>query len=318
MSKIQKIVPCLWFDRNCEEAMNFYVSIFSNFTWKKGKSKIISIQRYEKGMETPGIESSYGLVLTGIFELEGFRIMALDGGPIYKINPSISFMLNFDPSENSSAKESLKFLWDKLSDGSKILMPLQKYPFSEYYGWVQDKFGVTWQLILTDPKGEKRPFIIPSLMFTGDNSGNAQKTVDYYLSVFKNSKMGIISRYGKEQGSDLEGKVAFCDFMIENQWFAAMDSGKMHDFTFNEAVSLTVDCKDQHEIDLLWTNLSNVPESEQCGWLKDKFGISWQIVPTRLGELLSDPDTKKAHRVLNAMLNMKKIIISDLEKAYRD
>ena len=148
---IQKIVPSLWFDKQCEEAMNFYVSAFSGLSGEKKESKIISVQRYEKGMETPGIEEMVGKVLTGIFELEGYRFMALDGGPIFKFNPSVSFILNFDPSLNKNARKNLDTLWKKFSPGGKVLMELQKYPFSEHYGWIQDKYGVSWQLFLSDP-----------------------------------------------------------------------------------------------------------------------------------------------------------------------
>src|SRR4030042_4788969 len=117
----QKIMPSLWTDKNCEEAMNFYISVFSNSPDKKKESKIISIKRYEKGMETPGIEQMEGKVLTGIFELEGYRFMALDGGPIFKSNPSISFILNFDPSRDKNASETIEYFWKKLSDGGRVL-----------------------------------------------------------------------------------------------------------------------------------------------------------------------------------------------------
>lgn len=312
----QKIVPCLWFDKECEEAMNFYVSAFSRLSGGNKESAIVSVQRYEEGMETPGIENMVGKVLTGIFELEGYRFMALDGGPFFKLNPSVSFILNFDPSREKNAGKNLDSLWEKLSRDGKVLMDLQKYPFSKHYGWVQDRYGVSWQLMLTDPDGDPRPFIIPSLMFTGDVAGKAKEAVDYYLSVFKNSERGSLVHYSAGMEPDKEGTVMFSDFMLENQWFAAMDSAQTHGFSFNESLSLMVNCKDQEEVDLLWGKLSHVPESEQCGWLKDKFGVSWQIVPEKMGELLSDTDKEKVHRVLNRMLQMKKIDIRELEEAF--
>jgi predicted 3-demethylubiquinone-9 3-methyltransferase (glyoxalase superfamily) len=266
-------------------------------------------------METPGIEAMVGKILTGIFELEGYQFMALDGGPVFKINPSISFMLNFDPLIVDDAKQSLDKLWGNLSEGGTVRMPLQKYDFSEHYGWIEDRFGVNWQLILTDPEGEPRPFIIPSLMFVGDVAGKAEEAAKYYRYVFDNSKEGNISRYPEGMEPDKAGTIMFSDFLLENQWFVAMDSAQSHDFAFNEAVSLLVNCEDQEEVDRLWEALSAVPESEVCGWLKDQFGVSWQIVPDRLGELLSDPDKEKANRVMNSMLRMKKIVIADLEEA---
>ena len=110
----------------------------------------------------------------------------------------------------------------------------------------------------------------------------------------------------------------FSDFRIESQWFAAMDSAYKHGFAFNEAISFLVNCANQKELDRLWEKLSFSPEHEQCGWLKDRYGVSWQIVPERLGKLLSDPDEEKVLKVANAMLKMKKLVIADLEAAYRE
>jgi len=166
---MQKITPSLWFDKNCEEAINYYVTVFNGAPHKKAESKILSIMRYEKAMEAPGTDGMIGKVITAIFELEGQRFMALDGGPIFK---------------------------------------------------------------------------------------------------------------------------------------------------FNESVSFLVDCQDQEEVDYFWGKLSAVPESEQCGWVKDKFGLSWQIIPKQLGELIGDKNKKKSQAAINAMLKMKKIVIADLQKAF--
>lgn len=310
----QKIIPCLWFDNETEEAFSFYVSAFSKISGD-GITGTISLQRYEEGMETPGIENMLGKVLTGIFDLKGYRFMALDGGPMFRINPSVSFMLNFDPSQIKNAEDELRFLWTKFSDGGKVMMELKEYPFSNLYGWIQDKYGVSWQLFLTNPEGDPRPFIIPSLLFSGNMNGKAEEAVNFYTTVFKNSHKGTMEYYPAGMAADKEGNVMYCDFVLENQWFAAMDSG-LSDFPFNEAISFVVNCDGQSEVDLYWEKLSHVPESEVCGWLKDKYGFSWQIVPEKMNELLSDPDKEKVHRVLNRMLQMKKIEISELENAY--
>jgi predicted 3-demethylubiquinone-9 3-methyltransferase (glyoxalase superfamily) len=166
---MQKIVPSLWFDKETEEAINLYIDVFNGSPHKSGTSKIVSITRYEKGMEVPGGDEMEGKIITAIFELNGQRFMALDGGPIFK---------------------------------------------------------------------------------------------------------------------------------------------------FTEAISLYVECEDQQEVDYFWGKLSAVPESEQCGWLKDKYGLSWQIVPKQLGELLGDSNKKKALAATNAMLKMKKINVADLQKAF--
>lgn len=305
---MQKIVPCLWFDNQAEEAAKFYTSLFEN-------SKIGKAARYDEA-SAKASGQPVGSVITIEFELEGYRFLGLNGGPHFKLNPSISFFLNFDPSKNKNAGKDLDATWAKLSEGGNILMPLDKYPFSERYGWVQDRFGVSWQLILSDPEGEDRPFVVPSFLFVNKVTGKAEEATDYYLSVFDDSKRGAIARYPAGMEHDKEGTIMFTDFMLANQWFAAMDSAREHDFNFNEAISFIVNCKAQDEVDYYWNKLSAVPESEQCGWLKDKYGISWQIVPEALPKLLNDPDKEKAGRAMQAMLQMKKIDIAGLEKAY--
>lgn len=195
-------------------------------------------------------------------------------------------------------------------------MPLDKYPFSERYGWIEDKYGLSWQLILTDPEGDPRPLIVPSLLFVNDVSGKAEEAMNFYMSVFKNSKQGLIARYPKGMEPDKEGTLMFADFMLENQWFAAMDSAHEHNFSFNEAISFMVSCDTQKEIDGYWEKLSAVPEAEQCGWLKDKYGLSWQIVPTAMDEMMQDKDEQKIARVTEAFLKMKKFDLAELKKAY--
>ena len=244
--------------------------------------------------------------------------MAISAGPLFKFNPSISFMVNFDPSQYTDARKRIDEVWEKLSDGGKALMPIDKYPFSERYGWIQDKYGVSWQLIFTNPEGEERPLIIPSLLFVTEGCDKTEEATDFYLSVFKNAKRGAIARYPAGSESNKEGSIMFTDFTLEGQWFAAMDgSSDMHKFNFNEAISLMVYCKDQKEIDYYWEKLSAVPESEQCGWLKDKYGVSWQIVPTAMDEMMSKGSKEQIARVTEAFLKMKKFDIEKLKKAYR-
>jgi len=297
---MQKITPCLWFDRSSEEAMNFYTSIFSN-------SRIISIERYPEEAPEPFMEGMQGQVLTGIFEIEGYRFMALDGGPLFQINPSVSFFINCD------TKEKVDRLWEALSKGGEALMPLDKYPFSEWYGWIQDRFGVSWQLMLVE--GDIEQVVIPSFLFVGDQCGRAEEAINYYTSIFNRSKVVSIIPYEANPGPDKPGTVMYAEFKLEDQTFVAMDSAMEHKFAFNEAISLSVECEDQAEVDHFWA-LSVVPEAEACGWLKDQFGISWQIVPKQLEELFSSPDREKADRAMRAMLKMKKIDIAQLQLAF--
>jgi predicted 3-demethylubiquinone-9 3-methyltransferase (glyoxalase superfamily) len=306
---MQKITPHLWFDKEAKEAAVFYTSVFP-------ESRIVSTSVLR---DTPSGDCD---VVS--FELWGQSFMSISAGPYFKFNPSVSFIVNFDPllfkgtSPEKQARKEIDHVWEKLSDGGTVLMPLDKYPFSERYGWVQDKYGVTWQLILTNPMAEPPPPIIPSLMFVGDNAGRAEEAIGFYLSVFKDSKMGTVFRYGPGQPGEKEGTVMFADFMLEKQWFAASDSGREHKFSFNEAVSLMVNCRTQEEIDYYWQKLSAVPEAEQCGWLKDKYGVSWQIVPDKLDDMLADKDSSRVARVTKAFLPMKKFDLAKLEKAYQE
>ena len=298
---MQKITPHLWFDTEAREAAEFYASLFPDST----VTNVTTLH------DTPSGDSD---IVS--FELAGQSFMAISAGPLFKFNPSVSFFVNFDPSRDKDARNNLDRTWERLSEGGTALMPLDKYPFSERFGWVQDKYGLSWQLILTDPEGDERPFIVPSLMFVGDVAGRAEEAIDHYLSVFKNSKMGTIARYGAGQEPDQEGTVMFADFMLEGQWFAAMDSAHEHQFAFNEAISFLVSCDTQEEIDYYWERLSAVPEAEQCGWLKDKFGISWQISPTALREMLTNGTREQIDRVTQTFLPMRKFDVAELQKAY--
>lgn len=299
---MQKIVPHLWFNTEAKEAAEFYASIFP-------ESKVTGVTTLH---DTPSGDTD---IVT--FDLAGYSFMAISAGPLFKFNPSISFMLNFDPSKDANAQEHLDALWESLAEGGTVLMPLQEYPFSKRYGWIQDKYGLSWQLILTDPAGEERPFIIPSLLYVAGAGGQAEEATDFYLSVFKNARRGVLARYPAGMEPNKEGSIMFTDFMLEGQWFAAMDgSSEMHTFAFNEAISFMVYCKTQEEIDYYWEKLSAVQESEQCGWLKDKFGVSWQIVPTRMHEIMASGNTEQIARVTQAFLKMKKFDLAELERAY--
>lgn len=159
--------------------------------------------------------------------------------------------------------------------------------------------------------------IIPSILFVGEVCGKTQEAIHFYLSVFKNSKQGLTARYPKGMEPDKEGTIMFADFMLENQWFAAMDSAHEHRFSFNEAISFMVYCDTQDEIDYYWENLSAVPEAEQCGWLKDKYGMSWQIVPREMDEIMSKGSPEQIASVTKAFLKMKKFDLEELQRAYR-
>jgi len=296
-----RIVPHLWFDKEAKEAAEFYTSIFPG-------SKVSHVTTLH---DTPSGDTD---IVS--FNLAGHPFMAISAGPLFKFNPSVSFILNFDPSKGGRAREDLDALWEKLSRGGTVLVVLDKYPFSERYGWIQDKYGISWQLILSSPEGEERPFITPALMFVGSVCGQAEEATNFYLSVFKNTKRGTMARYPEGMEPDKEGTVMFTDFRIENHWFAAMDSAREHGFEFNEAISFIVNCDTQSEIDYYWSKLSAVPEAEQCGWLKDKYGLSWQIVPRAMEEMMGHGTEEQIAAVTQAFLPMKKFDLAALRRAY--
>jgi predicted 3-demethylubiquinone-9 3-methyltransferase (glyoxalase superfamily) len=291
---MQKISTHLWFDKEAKEAAKFYTSIFKN-------SRIKSSTTLH---DTPS-----GSVDVVDIELAGQQFTLLAAGPLFKFNPSISFLVSCETASEVDA------LWRELSKGGSPLMELGKYPFSERYGWVNDRYGLSWQVMLTAdrPIAQK---ITPVLMFVGKQAGKAEDAIRFYTSVFQNSNIGQIMRYGNDAKPDKEGTIKFANFTLAGQRFAAMDSARTHDFAFNEAISLMVHCETQKDIDYYWDRLSADPKAEQCGWLKDKFGLSWQVVPTAMDRMLASKDPQKIARVTKAFLQMKKFDIAKLEEAF--
>ena len=231
--------------------------------------------------------------------------MLLNGGPHFKINPSVSFFFVCEK------EGDIDRLWKNLTEDGAILMALDKYEWSEKYGWVQDKYGVNWQLIFGKP-GEIGQKVTPAMMFTGNQHGKAESAMEFYTTVFSDSGIKSISRYTSKD-NDLEGTIKHAQFIMGNKLFIAMDSSHAHQFGFNEAISFVVDCETQEEIDYYWNQLTLGGEESQCGWLKDRFGFSWQIVPSILAALMTDPS--RSERVVNAFLKMKKFDIKILLEA---
>jgi predicted 3-demethylubiquinone-9 3-methyltransferase (glyoxalase superfamily) len=275
------IFPCLWFDGNAKKAADFYCSIFSN-------SKITT--------DTPMVVQ---------FEIEGKKLMGLNGGPMFKINPSISLFVTCE------TNEEIDTIYKKLFEGGSAMMPLDKYPWSQKYAWIVDKFGMTWQLMLGKlPEGGQK--VITSFLFVAEQYGKAQAAIKHYTSIFPNSAIYYLETYkaGEDQP---EGNLKFGNFALNGEMFAAMDGPGDHNFKFNEGVSLMVECETQEEIDHYWAQLTEGGEESRCGWLKDKFGVSWQIVPKALGSLMKEPE--KAQRVMGEVMKMKKLDVKTLVEA---
>lgn len=296
---MQKISPFLWFgDNNTEEAFQFYISIFP-------RSRVVSIDRYPSGYTEGPLAGMEGKVINGTFELAGQQFLALDGGPIFHFNPSVSFFINCE-----TAAEVDEY-YAKLSEGGSVMMPLDKYPFSEKFAWVADKYGVSWQINV----GKKPKLISNAMLFTGSVFGKAEEAIQYYTSVFKNSSVETISRY-EEGGGDEVGKVKYSSLVLEGEQFSIMESGMDHQFEMGGAISFMIHCTDQAEVDYFWERLSHVPEAEQCGWAKDKYGVSWQIVPEALEQTVGGADPEGRKRAMDAMMQMKKLDVQKLWDAY--
>ena len=272
-----EIYPCLWFDGNAKQAAEFYCSIFPD-------SKITT--------DTPMVVN---------WELWGKKFMGLNGGPIFKINPSISIFVNCKTVEQTDE------IYNGLAAGGEPLMAIGKYDWSERYGWIKDKYGLTWQVMLSTE--EK---ISPALLFSGDKFGKAEEAINLYTGIFDNSSINVMQHYPEQ--TPFVGKVLFSESKLNNYNLIAMDGPGEHAFAFNEAVSFVVECRNQEEIDNYWTKLINDGGNEsRCGWLKDRFGLSWQIIPANMGKLMTDPE--KGQRAMAAMMKMVKNDIATLENA---
>src|SRR5262245_41680431 len=290
---MQKITPHLWFDKEAKEAAEFYTSIFKN----------------SKVNETTTLHNTpSGSVDILTIQLSGQEFTLISAGPLFKFTPAVSFLVA------CATKEEVEGLWAKLSKGGMALMELGEYPFSEKYGWTQDRYGLSWQVMC---RGDRKIIqkITPMLMFVGKQCGKAEEAINFYASVFHNARVGDILRYGKGEEPDNEGTVKHASFTLEGQEFTAMDSADAHYFTFKEAISFMLHGETHREIEYYCKKLSAYPKAEQCGWLKDRYSLSWQIVPTAMDEMLRDKDEKKIARVTEAFLRMKKFDIDALKRA---
>lgn len=289
---MQNLSTCLWFDNQGEEAAEFYVSLFAN-----------------AHVDEVTVFSEAGSALVVTFELAGQRFMALNGGPEFKINPSISLFVNCD------TEEEIDKLHGQLVAGGETLMPLDAYPFAEKYAWINDRYGVSWQLILAS-NGPGAQKIVPALMFTQAATGRAQEAMELYTSLFPDSGIDAVMHYEEGQGGPV-GHVAHARFHLNGQPFIAMDGGVDHDFTFSNGVSLMANCDTQAEIDYLWDSLlADGGEPQQCGWLWDKFGVAWQIVPAEIVDLMDPSDPERAERVNEALLQMVKLDLEELRRVH--
>ena len=292
---MQKITPFLWFNKEAREAALFYTTLFG------GDSKVV--------MEHVMHDTPSGEVEVVGFTLWGFAINAMSAGPLFKPTPALSI------SVQCKDEAEIDRLHAGLMDGGTELMPLQKYPWSEKYAWVNDKYGFSWQLNIPTEMPQNR--IALSFLFVGKVCGKAEEAIAKYVSIFPDAKITLMAKHEEgAPGNDTPGTVKHAEFQLAGQTFMALDSAAEHKFSWTEAFSLVVDCKDQAEVDYYWEKLIEGGGAESvCGWLKDPYGVSWQVTPTRLTELTMSADKEVAARATQAMLKMKKIDLAALEAA---
>jgi len=272
------VYPCIWFDGTAKEAAELYCSVFKQSALKECTPMVVN------------------------FEIGGQHIMGLNAGPQFKPNPAISFFAIFGD------KAELLKAWDTLLQGGSVLMPLDKYDWSEQYGWLQDKYGVNWQLGY-GKVSEVGQAVAPLLMFCGENQGKAEAAMNFYTQLFDDGRIEMTAHY-PEGMTKVDAHIVHARFRINGSLLMAMDSAVAQPFTFSEGVSIVVTCDTQEEIDHYWNKLSANGRESMCGWCRDQFGVWWQVVPSILGQLMMDRE--RAPRVMDAFMKMKKFNIQAL------
>ncbi|TDH38930.1 VOC family protein [Pseudohoeflea suaedae] len=295
----QKIAPFFWFDGQAEQVARFHTELFGG--------TITNISRYsEAGCDVHGQPA--GQVMVASYEILGYRLHAINAGPIFKPSPALSLFVQMDN------RSDVERIWKGLSEGGEVLMPLDSYEWSELFGWCNDRFGVSWEISLPMGGEDVRP-VTPMLMFTGKVAGRAREALNFYADVFPDSQVELTNDYPEASGEPA-GSINHGRARIAGTGLMAMDSAMDHKFGFDEGGSLTIGCHSQDEIDHYWERLvEGGGEHGPCGWLKDRFGFSWQVVSTEVIALFSQPDKEAASRAMEAMMKMSRIDIAAAKAA---
>lgn len=280
-----KIVPSLWFVGNAGDAMKYYVEIFGKF-FPNSRVNVV----------TPNVVTA---------TLAGVDFIGINGPDAeFAPNPAISFMVVCE------TREAVDHLWNAFArDGGQVYMALDTYPWSEYYGWIGDRYGYTWQLYTGKLEDVHHQAILPTLMFTKEQDGRCGEAVEFYARMFPGFQSDGTMMHHEES---MKGKIAHTQFKVAGTVLGAMDGGPAHDFKFNERISLSILCKDQAEIDHYWNMITAEGKASQCGWCEDPFGVHWQVVPYNMKELLFDRTNPQ--EAFQALMGMSKIVIAELEK----
>ncbi|TDL30817.1 VOC family protein [Jeotgalibacillus sp. S-D1] len=290
----QKLIPFVWFEEDARGIADWYVKVFGS----------ARVDGHVTLHDTPSGDADV-VTLTLIDQ----QFQFISAGPLTDRNPSFSYMVAL------SAPDEVDALWNRLSEGGEVMMPLDEYPFSKRFGFLKDRYGMSWQLM--HDGGMNIQTISPALMFTGDVSGQAKEAIDHYQTLLGGAAMeGHISYYEAGQEPEVEGTISYARCKFAGRELVLSDSAGPHQFEFNEMQSLILYCEDQEEIDRAWAHLSAVPGAEQCGWLKDRFGVSWQIVPFEMERMMEEGTPEQIKRLTEAFLPMKKFNLAALRAAY--
>ncbi|WP_295011814.1 VOC family protein [uncultured Microbacterium sp.] len=297
----QRIIPNIWCDRTAEEAGAFYETVFDG-----ARSRVVAryptegLPDFQKGFE--------GLpVVVDVTLDDDFRISLINAGAEYRPTPGISLLVNVDPGrfggDEQAARAWINHAWTLLAEHDRVIMDIGEYSFSPLYGWVEDQYGVSWQFKLLRPDADPIARYMPMLTFGADSRDEAPQALALYTSTFPDAEVGRILDYVVSGTGE---EIVYTEFRLAGQQLSMMASPEDVEASFTPGVSLLVRCDGQEEIDRLWEALSAVPDAEACGWLVDRFGVSWQIVPADLDALLARPG------VYGRMLRMTRIVIADL------
>jgi predicted 3-demethylubiquinone-9 3-methyltransferase (glyoxalase superfamily) len=288
--RMRSLGTCLWFDTQAEEAMGFYASVFP-------RAKLGRTARYNAAHASVS-KRPVGSVLTVELDLEGLSVLALNGGPDFKPTPALSFFVWCD------TRAEVDELWRKLGAGGTVRMELGEYPWAKAYGWTADRFGVEWQIILNDGR-KHRQRIAPALLLVDRLYGKGEEALATYAKAF--APVEVVTKALDEE----TGAILHAEVVIAGQTVVLSEGRGQHGWAFNEAHSLVVACDSQAEIDRTWADLIEGGGSPgPCGWLKDKLGVSWQIVPRAMGDIMVDP--RRAGPATQAMLKMQKLDLATL------
>ncbi|MDG3207085.1 VOC family protein [Streptococcus suis] len=287
---MQPIIPHLWYDTEAKEAVAFYVDLFGgNVDWTYTIT------------DTPSGDSD--LIQ---FQLGDMTLAAISAGPYFTLNESMSLMVNV------ADKDEVTRLYQALSEGGRILMPLGEYPFSPYYVWLEDRFGLSWQLSYAPDLDKPYQFDI-CLLFSQEQVGLAQPMLDYYKDKLPQASVGQLSYYGEGEAAVEAAKLNYAELLVAGQKMIVMDHGYGGVASFNEAFSFMVYVDSQEEAESWYEKVSAVPEAGICGWAKDQFGISWQIVPRILMEAYDTANPEKVKAVNAAVMTMKRLDIAAIQ-----